>query len=85
MSQLFDHFGARTTLAGDSHAYYRLQTLQDQGIGQIDRLPYSIKVLLESAYATVTVIWLCRTMSKNWPTGKPKAIAGENYLLNLAG
>jgi aconitate hydratase len=49
MSQLFDHFGARTTLAGDSHAYYRLQKLQDQGIGQIDRLPYSIKVLLESA------------------------------------
>ena len=49
MSQLFDHFGARATLAGDSHAYYRLQTLQEQGIGQIDRLPYSIKVLLESA------------------------------------
>ncbi len=49
MSQLFNHFGARATLPGDSRAYYRLQTLQEQGIGQIDRLPYSIKVLLESA------------------------------------
>jgi aconitate hydratase len=48
MGQLFDHFGARATLPGDSRAYYRLQTLQEQGIGQIDRLPYSIKVLLES-------------------------------------
>ena len=49
MSQLFDHFGARATLPGDTRAYYRLQTLQEQGIGRIDRLPYSIKVLLESA------------------------------------
>ena len=48
MSQLFDHFGARATLPGDTRAYYRLQALKEQGIGQIDRLPYSIKVLLES-------------------------------------
>ena len=28
--------------------YYRLQALQEQGLGDIDRLPFSIKVLLES-------------------------------------
>ncbi|MEX2535372.1 MAG: aconitate hydratase AcnA [Trueperaceae bacterium] len=28
--------------------YYRLARLQEQGVGQIDRLPFSIKVLLES-------------------------------------
>lgn len=49
MSQLFDHFGARTTLPGDAGFYYRLQALQEQGLGRVDRLPYSIKVLLESA------------------------------------
>ena len=27
---------------------YRLSRLQDQGLGQIDRLPYSIRILLES-------------------------------------
>jgi aconitate hydratase len=33
--------------------YYRLQALEEQGIGQISRLPFSIKILLESALRTM--------------------------------
>jgi aconitate hydratase len=46
---LNDHFGARTALPGRKATfYYRLQTLTDKGIGDVSRLPFSIKVLLET-------------------------------------
>src|SRR5579875_1860700 len=41
-----DVFGARSRL-GD-HAIYRLDRLQQAGIAQIDRLPYTIRILLEN-------------------------------------
>ncbi|HEX7004856.1 MAG TPA: aconitate hydratase AcnA [Trueperaceae bacterium] len=43
-------FDARELLdTGSGRAYYyRLSKLQEQGVGRIDRLPFSIKVLLES-------------------------------------
>ena len=43
-------FGARSTFDTGSGqaAYYRLATLQELGLGAVDRLPFSIKVLLES-------------------------------------
>jgi aconitate hydratase len=43
-------FGARQrfeTGSGPAY-YYRLATLQEQGLGDVDRMPFSIKVLLES-------------------------------------
>jgi aconitate hydratase len=52
MSDLFDHFGARATLPGDSRTYYRLAKLQEDGIGNVDSLPFSIKVLLEAVLRT---------------------------------
>lgn len=49
MTQNLDYFGARTRLPGSANqVYYRLGKLSDDGIGHIDRLPYSIKVLLEA-------------------------------------
>jgi len=48
MSKLFNHFGARAILKGDGRALYRLRKLQEDNIGTIDGLPFSIKVLLES-------------------------------------
>lgn len=49
MTQNLDHFGARTRLPGGvNRYYYRLGKLTEDGIGHIDRLPYSIKVLLEA-------------------------------------
>jgi aconitate hydratase len=51
MSPKIDRFGARSTLrtpAGDV-VYYRLGALVEQGIGNVERLPFSIKILLENA------------------------------------
>ena len=51
MSNPLDRFGARGTFdTGSGQAViYRLNQLTSQGIGHIDRLPFSIKILLESA------------------------------------
>ena len=44
-----DHFQARALLPGSQNqVYYRLGKLSEDGIGHIDRLPYSIKILLEA-------------------------------------
>ncbi len=43
-------FGARDTLrAGDrSYAYFRLGALEDAGVAKLERLPFSLKILLEN-------------------------------------
>ncbi|MCA9996798.1 MAG: aconitate hydratase AcnA, partial [Anaerolineales bacterium] len=46
MSEKKDYFAARTPLG--NNYYYRLAKLQEDGIANIDRLPFSIKVLLEA-------------------------------------
>src|SRR4051812_47501359 len=46
-----DPFGARTTLttsAGTTVAFYRLATLAESGVAKLDRLPVTIKILLEN-------------------------------------
>ena len=45
-----DSFGARTTmdLAGEPTTLYRLAALEDAGLATPDRLPYSIRILLEN-------------------------------------
>ncbi len=50
MGEKNDPFGARSTFvaSGQPLGLYRLAKLQEDGLGQIDRLPYSIRVLLES-------------------------------------
>ena len=50
MSKRFDHFGARAKLPGADYYYYQLDRLA--GFGHIDRLPFSIKVLLEALLRT---------------------------------
>lgn len=51
MATILDSFGARGTFdTGSGQAgIYRLSALRNAGIGHIDRLPFSIKVLLENA------------------------------------
>ena len=46
----FDPFGARDTFSvgGRDLGIYRLSALEDQGIGRMANLPYSIRILLES-------------------------------------
>ncbi len=50
MSQLKDVFGAQARLETRAGAavMYRLQRLEEQGLGPVSRLPFSIKVLLEA-------------------------------------
>ena len=46
-----DPFGARATLAtssGSTFTYYRLGALEEAGVAQLDRLPFTIKILLEN-------------------------------------
>ncbi|MCM3738951.1 aconitate hydratase AcnA [Oceanobacillus luteolus] len=45
-----DAFKARKQfdLNGKTYNYYHLKTLEEQGLGKIDRLPFSVRVLLES-------------------------------------
>lgn len=46
-----DQYAIRSSLevGGKNYAYYRLQGLEEQGQGNISKLPFSIKVLLEAA------------------------------------
>lgn len=46
-----DHYSVRTELkvADKSYHYYDLNKLEEQGLGSISKLPFSIKVLLEAA------------------------------------
>ncbi|KZZ82726.1 MULTISPECIES: aconitate hydratase AcnA [Bacillaceae] len=50
-----DVFQARKTfdLKGKTYHYYSLKALEEAGIGQVTKLPYSIKVLLESVLRQV--------------------------------
>ena len=50
MTTKFDPFDARATFSanGQEIGIFRLSKLQELGLGQIDKLPYSIRVLLES-------------------------------------
>ncbi|MGZ0134405.1 aconitate hydratase AcnA [Priestia megaterium] len=48
-------FNARSSfdLNGSTYNYYRLQALEEAGLGNVSKLPYSIKVLLESVLRQV--------------------------------
>jgi aconitate hydratase len=50
MSSPGNSFGARATLeaGGEKYEIYRLDTLEKSGLGQVSRLPFSMKVLLEN-------------------------------------
>lgn len=50
MSSSFDAFGSRETISvnGQEIGIYKIATLQEKGIGKVDHLPYSIRLLLEA-------------------------------------
>ncbi|MDX1616881.1 MAG: aconitate hydratase AcnA, partial [Candidatus Promineifilaceae bacterium] len=52
MSERLDYFGARAQLA-DGQSYYRLGKLIEEGVGEIERLPFSIKILLEAVLRNI--------------------------------
>ncbi len=69
-----DPFGARATLETPSGPVilYRLSRLEEQGIGTVSRLPYSIKILLEAALRQLdgfTITEQDVTTLAGWPQG----------------
>jgi aconitate hydratase len=52
---LHDPFHVRTSLVvdGQSFTYYRLQSLEEQGVAPVSSLPFSIKILLEAVLRQV--------------------------------
>ena len=75
----FDPFGARDTFqtGSGSAGFYRLAKLEESGIGQIDRLPYSIRILLESVLRNCDGYVVTEEDVKNlatWNAASPAAV-----------
>ena len=79
MSKTVDAFGARSVLntAGGAITYYRLNALTEQGIGHLDRLPFSIKILLENALRNLDQFEVTEDDVRNlaaWNAKAPQAV-----------
>ena len=75
MNAYKDVFGARATLDGvaDTVHYYRLAALAERGVEGIDRLPFTIKIILENYCAMPVASWSQKRMcllSRHWTPGK---------------
>ncbi|WP_338786465.1 aconitate hydratase AcnA [Metabacillus sp. FJAT-53654] len=65
------------TVNGKTYNYYSLQALEDAGIGNVSRLPYSVKVLLESVLRQVDGRVITKEHVENlakWGTSEQKDI-----------
>lgn len=72
-----DPFGIRANLsiAGKSYAYFRLNGLEEQGIGPVSKLPFSIKILLEAVvrqYDNHAIVKSHITELANWNAASPQ-------------
>ncbi len=76
-AKTFDPFGARGTFetgAGPA-GIYRLAKLEQLGLGQVSRLPYSIRVLLEAVLRTCDGYEVTEEDVKNLAAWKAEAVA----------
>ncbi len=79
MGTTHDLFGTRGTLktrAGET-SIYRLSKLAQQGVGHIDRLPFSIKILLENALRNLDNFQVTEEAVRNianWNAKAPQAV-----------
>ncbi|PJF41395.1 MAG: aconitate hydratase AcnA [Chloroflexi bacterium] len=79
MSQKLDSFGTRGTLdTGSGKAViYRLNKLTEQGIGNIEQLPFSIKILVENALRNLDNVEVSEQAVYDlagWSATDPKAV-----------
>ncbi len=79
MSASSDPFNAKKTLSanGKTYTYFSLDALKQQNIGHVDRLPFSIKVLLESMLRNVDGFVVNAddvTGLANWNAKKPAPV-----------
>ena len=70
-------FGARGTLqlGNETATVYRLAELARQGLADLDRLPFSIRVLLENALRHAGRGFVTEATSATWPGGAPTRAA----------
>src|SRR5690349_3803553 len=74
MSAMSDPFGARTPLDGHGLDYYRLTRLDEAGVADTARLPYTLRVLLEMALRNAGSIHVTEDDVRalaNWPAPAP--------------
>ncbi|TJY42395.1 aconitate hydratase AcnA [Cohnella pontilimi] len=73
MSTLPKQFQADLQSSGQSFRYYRLQGLEEQGLGPVSKLPFSMKVLLEAAVRQFDGLSITEEHVKqiaNWTNGR---------------
>src|SRR5579883_1302504 len=77
MNRHCNSFGALDTLrVGDrSYQYFRLSALEDAGVAKLDRLPFSLKILLENFCDSKTARSSSATTSKRW---RARRMRGKN-------
>ncbi len=89
MDKLFNHFGARAKLPGTDFYYYQLNKLAKYG--NVDKLPFSIKVLLEALLRTCDgyevmpedveklAAWDAKNVAKNEIPFKPGRVILQDF------
>ncbi|MDQ3514217.1 MAG: aconitate hydratase AcnA [Chloroflexota bacterium] len=74
-----DPFGARATLTtgqGTTVAYYRLGVLADMGLTDLDRLPFTVRVLLENVLRNAGGEFVTREHVEALAGWRPRRLAG---------
>lgn len=73
MARRSDLFGARVTFETDEGPadLYRLRALQENGVIEIDRLPFAIRVMLEGVLRQADGLKSLRMMFVPWHPGVP--------------
>ncbi len=79
MAKILDSFGTRGTLntAKGEATIYRLNKLTEKGVGHVDKLPFSIKVLLENALRNLDNFQVNEEAVQNlanWEAKAPKQV-----------
>jgi len=79
MAKILDLFGTRGTLqtASGEATIYRLSKLTEKGIGHVDKLPFSIKILLENALRNLDNFQVTEEAVQNlasWDAKAPKQV-----------
>ncbi len=75
-----DPFSARSTLTtalGSTYAYYRIAALEEQGLTQLERLPFTIRILLENALRNAGNEFVDESDVKALAGWRPARISGQ--------
>src|ERR687889_1017641 len=80
-----DPFGARSSLStpfGETVTYYRLEALEEQGLANLDLLPFTLRILLENALRYAGGEFVDDALVKQLAAWRPRK-AGESSGMEL--